>query len=530
MAPIAFARVAILALLALAFTAGSAAARNLSVWAKPGTGEVKITNIRTGETRTGRILEIERGHDRGEAVFRRVPGGIYKVEAPGTRTQYVTVVVTVVDEPGLITEYITLDEIAPGDPDRALEEMEPNIRESVQRALDRAPTPADKEKALQERARKVEEHLKRALVANEETPGLVNIAVIVQSLNAIQRLRAHYLAQPRPATPDFRQGDIRQWSWENPFASYAGLLAGAERLELSQVGIGTVVSGGEERALLRSDDHATGASVGAQISYPLDGFDWKDGYDWSAQLVASYSYLDASGTDKAEVPVGTFDTAITYHRPAPNSSTGLFLGGTGLSASQKVDVDAHRVTVGLAGHLPLSSDQRFFFVPFVGLKYEHFKQTYEGTLQSLTFNDIRSTTVQKITQTLLGPSLGGYLFWVPGDSTRLTIGGKLDLFHSWDDLESRQHNICGGCGPDEDDYEVEIDDDDSYWTYRLDLRAELEHKLAYEHLSLGLYAGVRVLGDRAGVRNPENPAQPAPHLTSASASDLYGGVNIRFRF
>lgn len=513
MAPVAFVRAALFTFLMLVFAASGAAAHDFTVVAGIDAGtEVKLTNMRTGETYTA---VTESG---GGASFKGVPNGIYKLESSVSETSYVTV-----DD---ASSLFTLEKIAPGDPNRALQLIEePNIRDSVQRALDRASTSADKEKALQEEARKVEEHLKRALAANERMPGLVNIEMIVDSLNLIQAMRTHYLALARAETPDRRQSGLQPWAWENPFPSYAGMFAGPERLELSQVGIGTVVSGGGERALLLSNDHVTGVSVGAQIGYRLDGFDWLD----KARLVASYSYLNASGTDEAEVPVGTVDTAITYHRPAANNSTGLFLGGTGLSASQKVDIDAHRLTVGLTGHIPLSSDQRFFFVPFAGLKYERFKQSYEGTLQSLTFNDIRSTTSQEITQTLFGPSLGGYLFWVPYDSTRLTVGGKVDLFRSWDDLESRQHNICGACGPDEDDFEADVDDDDSYWTYRLNVQAGIEHELAHR-LHIGFQLGARLLGDRAGVRNPENPSQPGPHLTTQSAANLYGYLGVRLRF
>lgn len=517
MAPVAFARAAILIVLALIFAAGDAAAREIVVVAGTEAGtEVKITNMRTGETRT---VRTETG---GEARFKRMPGATYKVESAVTETQYVEVV----DEPGLVPHSVHLEKIAPGDPDRALQRMEPNIRDSVKRALDSAPTPADKAKALQEEAKKVEEHLTRSLAANERMPGLVNITVIVESLNAIQTMRAHYLALSRPAAPDRRQSAIQPWErWESPFPSYFGVLADGESIELSRVGIGTVINGGGERALLRSSDRVTGASVGAEFGYRLD---WLGGLN-AARVVGSYSYLDAGDTGTAEVPVGGADTAITYHRQAANGSTGLALGNTGLSASEKVEVNAHRVTVGLAGDVPLGGGGRFYLSPFVGLKYERFTQKYEGTLQSLSFNDIRSTTDQKITQTLFGPSFGAYLSWLPCDSTRISFGGKLDVLRSWDDLDSRQSNFCGLCGPDEQDFDASVDDEDDYWTYRFSLRAAIEHALA-EHVRVGAHVGARFLGDRAGVANPENPSQPGPHLTSDSAADVYGGLGIRLTF
>ncbi len=522
MPPIAFAAAAFISLALLAVATEAVAA---TVVVQGGAGvDVRLTDMRTGETRTVRTDET------GHASFRGLQPGAYKVESPESEPQYKEVTDTEV-----VAWQVVLDEGGPlSQTSGHVDSLPPGTREGVEAALDGATGPEAKASALEGQIRKAEKNLARALTANQETPGLFDIAALVRALNTLQMLRSHYLYQAhgtirldqRQSASDGQQLEIQPWQrWESPFQSYFGALAGAERLEMPRVGIGTVITGGGERALLRSDGHLTAATGGVQLGYNVGGF----GPLSDARLVASYSYLTGDADDSASEPAGGSPVAITYHQPAPNASTGLGLGATGLRATEEVEVSAHRVTLGVAGDIPLGAAGPFSLSPFVGLKFERFEQDYHGTLQSLTFADISSTTDQTVEETYIGPSAGLYLGWQPTPSTRLSIGGKVDLLHRSSDLDSLQANRCGLCAAPEDEYDASVSDSDDGWTYRLNLTASLDYRLG-DRISIGAQAGIRYVEERGAERNPANPSESDTHLGAESATDSFVIGRARLSF
>lgn len=521
MPPIAFAFAVLLSLFTL-IAANEAVAATVVVYNEAGV-DVKITDMRTGETRIGRTDET------GHVSFRGLQPGVYKVDAEGAAPQYKEVT-----DAQVAAWQVVLDEGGPlSQPLQHVQSLPPGIREGIETSLSQAGSPAEKADFLEVQTRKAEKNLTRALVANAQTPGLFDISVLVKALNALQMLRSHYLYEAHGTIrPDRRQSaadgavEIQPWErWESPFPSYFGALAGAERLEMPRAGIGTVVTGGGERALLRSDGHVTAPTGGLQLGYDIGRL----GLLGDARLVAAYSYLSGDADGSASVPAGGDAVAITYHRPAPNASTGLALGATGLSATQEVDVSAHRVTLGVAGSLPLGRTGRISLSPFVGLKYEHLVQDYSGALQSLTFADITSTTDQRVEETYIGPSAGLYLAWQASGSTRLSLGGKVDVLHRSSDLDSLQSNRCGLCAAPEDEYDASVSDEDDGWTYRLNLTAGIDHRLG-DRVSIGAQVGLRYLEERGAVRNPANPTEADTHLERESATDTFVVGRARVMF
>jgi len=522
MKPIAIILAAVLALFTL--PAADAAASDILVVEDAPHSRVTITNIRTGESR------MVRADENGRAQFNGLHPGVYRLESENTVPQYKEIT-----DADVATWQVQLDAGDPVDVGAELDKLPPDIRQDVKRALDGADKPYDKGRALEGQIRKVERRLARALTANEETPGLFNIRALIDALQAMQRLRIHYYKEGSSggsSSQDSRTSaaegplTIEPWqTWQSPFSSYIGAVAGAEFVDMPRVGIGTLIAGGEERALLRSDGSVVAATGGLRVGYQFGSF----GPLGDARLVAAYSYLSGDASASASEPAGGNTVAITYHTPAPNGSTGLGLGATGLSASEEVDVSAHRLTLGVAGNIPLDADSRVSLSPFIGFKYEHLEQDYSGRLQNLTFADITSTTEQSVDETLVGPSVGAYLTLHPVQNVTLRLGGKVDLLYRSADLDSVQSNRCGLCAAPEDAFDAHISDEDDDWTYRLNLSTGFYY-IPNGWFALGVEGGVRYLDERSAIRNPANPAEPATHLGTESATDGYGVMEFQFRF
>lgn len=316
--------------------------------------------------------------------------------------------------------------------------------------------------------------------------------------------------------------------WQSPFSGSIGAVAGVEWIDLPRVAIGAVFPdglAGEPRALLRSDGRIAVPTGGLRLGYRLGTL----GRLHDLGLVAAYGHLRGDADASASAP-GDW-TAITYHRPAPGGSTGI--AATGFSASEEVEVAAHRGTLGVAGSIPLGKEGRVALSPFVGLEYERFEQDYSGRILSPSLgNGVRSSTEQSVDETLVGPSVGAQLIVRPVRKLVLRFGGKIDLLHRSADLDSLQRSRCEVCFTDPV-HDVRIADENDGWTYRLHLTAGIEHSIG-ERLSIGAETGLRHLGERSTVRNPVEVSAPglidAPHIDTESATDGYAVVRLQLHF
>ena len=512
--------VAVMTIIVVHAATGRVIAETISVKGSSLTGgvDIKVTNVRTGETRT-----VQSGRD-GTVEIRRLDPGIYKIEEVGSEARYIEI------KPGAVGTRVELKAESPENVQALVAGLEPNARDSVVKRLDGPGSAADKARAIGEQIKETEDHLKRAIEQNARTPGLIDIQAILNTLNDLEKIRGHYTDEARRlGAPDRRQSaadqPIRQLSpWEQRWQDSFGVFAGVESVDVGRVGLGTVIGGGTERALLKSDDRISGANVGVGFGHRIGDLGWFR----NARLVASFNYLDASDSDAADEPIGGRPVAITYHQRAPNNSTGLGLGATGLSARQDVDIAGYRAMVGIASRIALTQSRKTGFRPFVGLKYERMEQEFSGVLRSLTFNDITSTTSQTLTDDYFGPSFGGY-FDLKCDDTAFMIGGKIDLLHRWSRFDSVQQNRCGACAAPENAFDAVRSDRDTGFTLGGEFLVGVNHRLL-PNLSLGAVTGVRYRDERAVVINPESPAQGTVRFGTDSATDGFIQARARYSF
>lgn len=485
-----------------------AAAESITVTAAGGENVgIKVTNVSTGESKTAQ------SGSNGNATIRGLEPGVYKVEEPGAQIRYVEI------KPGANSQ-VTMTRQGAGNVQQLVATLEPATRQSVTRRLDAPGTAGDKARAIDEQIKDTEEKLKAAIEAEKRLPGLINIGQIVADLNTLEAIRSHYADQAR------REGErgLRQ---NAPMSNWRfDVFGGAESMELGgRTGLGTVFSGGAERGLMKSEDRVTGASFEGRLSYRISQDLW--GLS-NLRVVAAAGYFNAQDSRAAEEPVGGRNVASTYHTPAPNNSTGLTLGATGESVRQDLELTGYRAVLGLSSRIALTDSRRTGFSPFLGVKYNRFEQEYDGVLRSLTFNGITSETNQRVVDQYIGPSFGGYFDW-KCEETSFMIGGKIDVMHRWSRVDSVQRNRCDLCPPAERAFDATFTDDDSGFTLGGEFRVGVSHRFV-SGLSLGATAGLRYLGDRTTIVNPETPPQGNIRADTESAVDRFISLRARIAF
>lgn len=487
-----------------------------------GDAPVRVTNVETGESRSFRT-------DPEGVVTLELEPGIYRFDGPGGYFNYINPEHP--DNLGLLL-------LGPGEirwirwrlpQDSLFSGMTPDDREKLTRDLEKATTPEEKLEAVERRIRRAEEALGNALRLNRSTPGLFNIDVLYRSLRAMAWLRAHYLDMLPPdrrqsaADPAARPESVA--AFEAPGWSLTPLVS-LERRELAPIGVGTVRLGpGDEVFLNRSPDDTTGVAYGVRLANQIGDMGPIEG----VELFGGYAYAEGDASGSGSEPVGGAEVAMTYFAPAPNGSTGVFLGATGASARQRVEWNEHRVFVGASGALPLNDDGSVSLLPSVGLKYERFEQDHRAGIQSLTFAGIDSSIRQRVEEELVGPSFGLHLALRDGHANRIRIGGSLDLLYRSASLDSAQRNSCDLCPPSERSFTARNEDDEDDFTYRIRASVAGDHAIA-PSVSLGWEVSVTHTGDRAFVRNPANPLDPAPHLGSFGATDVSAMFRLTVAF
>lgn len=310
---------------------------------------------------------------------------------------------------------------------------------------------------------------------------------------------------------------------------YGQLGGGAGGLELGSTGLGTVITGGgDEVFLLDSDNRLTGPSVSAELGYRLDPAATYGGFG-GLSLYGSYegAYLDGDASGRVEP--GEEDVAITYFGEAP--TTGIALSDTGLEGQLDTSYNWHRFSVGARGYreIAMFADRPVELGLDLGLVIEQAYGDHDGFVQSVTFPGIRSDIRQEIDDTYIGPRLGASLRAYPSDRFRVSFGADFTPYYRWSDIDSRQSTLCDLCPIGERDVEIDMDEDDAGFAWRVTGQVGAEFALMprvwfFANGALSYFDG------RTVVRNPANPSEDDTHMEQVDALDwkVQAGVRVNF--
>lgn len=278
------------------------------------------------------------------------------------------------------------------------------------------------------------------------------------------------------------------------FASKVFFSGGYSVVNPPQAGYGVNISNGEEFVAL-TDNSLTGFSVGGKITA-------KD-----SKWTLGVEYTEADGNSEAQVPTGTSpvtsmydDVGIVYNDLSPSGSTGVALGPRGLDVQTFTEYHNLKFETLYKGLLSDISNLN------VGAGIRLSGTEHRAIVTTPTFSDISSDSQQKIYDRDF------YLVAkIPFDLTSLedssaiglSLTPRLEAGYRNAKLESTQRNVCGLCGPADQDFTIFIEDNDNGFYIGAGLEAEAKVKV-----SENTYIGFRAKGwwrnNSAKIFNPEN--------------------------
>lgn len=246
----------------------------------------------------------------------------------------------------------------------------------------------------------------------------------------------------------------------------------------------------------------------------------------------------------AQFAPGSGPVGSVYHDRAPNGSTGINLGATGLDAVIGREARDFAIDVGYSRRLNARTSDGLAFGGRIRLQYESQDTDLDLSLRSPTFPTITMDALQEVRQNNLGVSAGLNLdsTWDnsgAGDSKPrggFVWSGQVDVtaYRADSKLRSMQRNVCGVCGVAERDFTINISDDDKRWGFGAEAGLELGYRFP-SGFEIGVNGAVGYRSQVAGVHNPETGDdlfirnQP----TQLRFSDSYryqAGIYSRLRF
>lgn len=336
---------------------------------------------------------------------------------------------------------------------------------------------------------------------------------------------------------DWRDGEfeLTETPRPQPPANRFSFSASGGYLERSLGGTGafTDISGGET-ALLEVD-RMDGFRVGGRVDYRLFGPTrvGAPGLGFNADaldLSLSIDYTELRGDAARFVEPGTGDTGITFPLLV-DGSEGLDFGATGAEARMKANFKGLSVRISdrkewVEGEDGVGGYWRYSFEP--GLLLDYGRYDTDARIQNATFADIVGTDRTELDDWRLGISLGSRVQY---HTRRFApfIGGRIELYHRWSDLDGVQQTNGGGFLTAAQEQPIPYSDSDS------GLGARLTGELGVEgHLSDNLTIGIKGFlsydtstpyGDKR-----DNPADDANSVRTEGSLDygVIGGVRVSF--
>ena len=282
---------------------------------------------------------------------------------------------------------------------------------------------------------------------------------------------------------------------------HISVAGGVGSADVTQVGAGTdITSSGESSVAAGSD------------SIDLTGYDVKLGYGRYTLQIGSAS---GSETSNGTIVPGTTDVGIVYPRELQleggGTSTGVFLGMTGLDAITDVDYDERFARLELALNAVRWSSG-VVMKPYVSFAYQSIDQDYSSQVASPLFSGIFQNADQSLEYSYASLGLGARVRAPIGESGNWFWGFDADVDVGRYDARLDSVHV-GGCDlcldPAEQNYTMQINQDDSDFAYNVGAQLVFGLSLApgksasnRSRADLELYAGIDYRSDFPGIWNP----------------------------
>ncbi|MFW6039085.1 MAG: hypothetical protein ACOC9P_01260 [bacterium] len=269
---------------------------------------------------------------------------------------------------------------------------------------------------------------------------------------------------------------------------------GPAQVDLPRVDVGTAGSGGDERALNRSDARLSGYYLNFMLTYdsPPNGGGlfgntspalnrwvdrWAPDSNWTGAL--GLRYMRADGDRFAELAPGGRDFAMTYEREAPNGSTGLNFGDGGATS----EIDSEYEQLSIFSRLYLEDLARFNNNQTrvrvgVGLRGDIAATDHDGWTRSTAFPDSMMMANYDLDSFNVGPELGARLTHHVGDTgLSLFAGGSVFPHYYHHDLDYTQTTDVPVAPADEQNLRFKRDDRDDGFGFGAGLEVGFDYVL-----------------------------------------------------
>lgn len=277
---------------------------------------------------------------------------------------------------------------------------------------------------------------------------------------------------------------------------------GGDRIKSSQAGYGVSIVPGQERFAGQTDDRLDGYNFGAWAKWRSNAI-IKDGV-----YIFSGNYAEADGSSEAQIGNGTDNVGIVYHDFAPSGSTGVNIGSSGLDVRTNSITSRLRIQFDMStetdGGVTFGARLRNQVAVGAGARFTNTEHT--ASVTTPTFNDISASSIQKLDENFY--YINGYStlsFEPDGDRQGgfgLYLTPRVEAGYRDASLDSRQINICGLCGAADQNFNININNDDNGFYYDLSFSADLAYHMT-DKLSVGISGNVGWRNKTARIFNPE---------------------------
>jgi hypothetical protein len=319
---------------------------------------------------------------------------------------------------------------------------------------------------------------------------------------------------------------------------------GGRSFDAPTYGAGTVVRVGGEGPLIKLGGRMRGTAAAISIIYPLavmtastasaESMAFRmSSWPRSSQpfLFGGFHHFTATEEHEGLEPVGGDNVGSTYGINNPmSSSTGIFLGASGLYGSGESSLDNYKLTLGIGNAFNLNSTT---LTPRIAFNYESLDNNSEAwiTSPSFTMMDYNQGTYVDLEGDRY--SLGVGLDVGRKVTSKLTLGASigLDAVYYNNDLSFRQYNVCGACGmaSPEYRYNVMLDDSAKGWTYQASLGVSAMYEIQ-KNFEIGIGIKQEYYGDVAKLDSRDNPNEAAPHLTEDDTDSTTAVMKLKLSF
>jgi hypothetical protein len=339
-------------------------------------------------------------------------------------------------------------------------------------------------------------------------------------------------------------------SWLSSGSPYAedrpslSLDVGGRQVDAPKYGVGTVVRVGGEGPLMRLGGSLRGTLFTATVVYPIavmtasvasaESMAFRmSSWPRSSRpfLFGRYRHFTANETHQGMEPVGGFNVGSTYGINNPvSSSSGIFLGASGLDGSGETKLDNYKLTLGIGNSFHLNGTT---LTPRIAFNYEILDNNSEAwiTSPSFTMMDYNQGTYVDLDGDRYGLGVGLDVSRKVTD--KLTLGASLglDAVRYSNDLDFKQYNVCGACGmaSPEYRYNVMIDESERGWTYQANLGVNAMYEIQ-KNFQIGIGFEKEYYGDVAKLDSRDNPSQPHPDLTEEDIDTWSATMKLKFSF